>query len=163
MVAKELIAAKVINLVINDRMSLRTAMKIAIKRNNMIKCSSEERASIHALAFETIRILNLLNHIINTKMSLNSVYEKEKGNNKDFQLIVCILRIAIYRMIFEKHPAPYVTNTTIKILKKMGYPIVGSYVNKIFRRIENLDYREYIKNIKDPKERIALQYNPFKY
>lgn len=118
------IAARVLTTVEKDGVSIKTAIsKIAGKYNYKV------RGSIHAYSFETLKRLNTIDYFIRKSVSNFDTIDPFIRN---------LLRIAVYEMKYKGvHPA-LVTDSCVRIAKKLK----GRYanlVNAVLRKVEETE------------------------
>ena len=103
---REFVAALILAEYERTQCSLRVAMK---KTRQLGITDWKEHSAIHALVFETVRRRNAIDRCLHARLPKGASLPKN-------YLIKNLLRVAMYRVVFEGHPLPLVHNTVKKIL-----------------------------------------------
>ena len=116
------------------------------------------RSTVNALVTETIRRKNIIDRLAN--YALDRSYQFKQSPYPSLKRLDTklrnLLRILIYRIKFEKHQSELVLNTT-KIILSEKYPnFVSLFVNWLSMILE-LEVDQFIDNLDDPIEKLALK------
>lgn len=148
---RELLALEVLDVVFGG-LSEREAVKQVMRKYKVNDWKI--RGAIHALAFEVIRRLNILDRYIydtiTTKQSFNKLDDTVKN----------ILRIGVYEIKFTEKSAALVTNEMINITHNVfnKNKKISRFINALLRKIEKVDEQDILKGL-TTHEQLALKYN----
>ncbi|MFX1513488.1 MAG: transcription antitermination factor NusB [Promethearchaeota archaeon] len=145
---REELAADVLTLVEEKGISLREGLNQVYGGP---KKGEEARSAVHALTFETIRHRNLIDAILNQALG-NKSLKKLNAFQRN------LLRIATYRIKFEKEPAALVTNAASQIASNRLNTTTSAFVNAVLHKTEDLDPEAVIQTFQDEAVQLGLKY-----
>ncbi|MHA2498075.1 MAG: 16S rRNA (cytosine(967)-C(5))-methyltransferase RsmB [Candidatus Hodarchaeales archaeon] len=149
---RELLAGKILAYAEDNQVSLRTAMKRARDDIDPNIDQPEVRPTVHALVFETYRRKGLIDRFLHqADISL-------QNDRKKNSLLRNLLRVGVYRIFFEQHPIPLVTNSLVEASYSAGLTHYQSAINALFHKLQKMNVDDYIQAVEDPEERLALQF-----
>ncbi|MFW9993426.1 MAG: RsmB/NOP family class I SAM-dependent RNA methyltransferase [Candidatus Odinarchaeota archaeon] len=164
---RELLAAEILASVEKNNSTVRKEFRIRDEdpaAPHFRELDIQARGAAFSLAIETVRRLNVLDRIIN-RVLVNNIYFTTGARGRKFpvnsvknlSLFECaVFRVSTYRMLFEGHPAPLVTNTALECLK--GKTITGSIeeANRLLRAIEQVELENIHALAADEAERLGM-------
>ncbi len=145
---REELAADVLTLLADKGVSLREALNQVYRGPQK---GGEARSAVHALTFETIRHKNLVDAILNRALGNISLKKLDAFQRN-------LLRVATYRIHFEKEPAALVTNAATEITSNRLNSSKSALVNALLHRIEGLDPDSVIQSFQDKSVQLGLKY-----
>ncbi|MFX0115343.1 MAG: RsmB/NOP family class I SAM-dependent RNA methyltransferase [Candidatus Hodarchaeota archaeon] len=148
---RELIAGRILAYAEDHQVSLRTAMKRAKEDIHSALDQLEVRATVHALVFETYRRKNMIDRLLN---EIDTQLQHERKKNS---LLRNLLRVGAYRLFFEQHPPPLVTNSLIEASQSGVLASFRPAINALFHQLQKLTIDDYLQAIEDPEEHLALK------
>ncbi|MHA2298714.1 MAG: SAM-dependent methyltransferase [Candidatus Hodarchaeales archaeon] len=165
---RELIATEILASVEENNSTVRKEFRIRDdnSENPLFRdLNIQARGAAFSLAIETIRRLNVLDRIVNLAFLENKYFSLNSENRnipvnsiKGLSLFErATFRLATYRMLFEKHPAPLVTNTALDCLKEKLVIKKVESANNLLKTIENIDLDSIYEQAADEAEKIGLE------
>ena len=146
------IAAQIITYYEENQISLRNAMKIV---ETKFKIRDQESYSrIHALTFETVRHQNILNRIFHR-------YFQRFLANKVQTEFRNLVRVITYLLTFsdQKHDNTLWTEVLITLVESKFSNYPEELCNKYIRHLRKWNFDEFLAEINDPEERLAVQHS----
>ncbi len=149
MIYTQELAAEVLEIVENTKLSEKEAMKKCLKgKINDYKIWG----SVHAYVFEVLKRKNLIDLIIQRSSGINPRVVNPFLRN--------LLRVAVYEMFFKNvHPA-LATDSAVRIAKKISEK-AAAFVNAVLRKAENVKIEEELEKIKKSNRRLYLSLRYF--
>lgn len=150
---REYVAALILTRHEQEQCSLRAAMKLT---RRLGITDWKEHSAIHALVFETVRRKNAIDRCLHAMLPKGSTPPKSKFMKN-------LVRLAIYRVVFEGHPLPLVHNTVKKILETNLDDVRDDNSKELVvakKILDNLSpeiYSRVLASISDPEEKLAVQ------
>jgi 16S rRNA (cytosine967-C5)-methyltransferase len=145
---REELAADAITILEDKGVSLREALNQVYGGPEK---GEEARSAVHALTFETIRHKNLVDAILNRALGNISLKKLEAFQRN-------LLRIATYRIQFEKEPAALVTDAATKIASSRLNSSTSTFISTTLHQVENLDPDSVILSFQDKVVQLGLKY-----
>lgn len=157
-VEREWLAAQVLNIIDIKQLSPRRAMTRipGLDHEEHHKVTS----TVYALVFETLRHYNVINRVAHELMlaSPHGLFLDNAPSLKHLpSLVRNLLRVMLYRLLFEKHPTSLVTNTAIILLRQNKLDTYATAMGQWLVLAEIIDLAHQFDNIQDKAEQLALQ------
>ncbi len=148
MIYTQELAAEVLEIVENTKLSEKEAMKKCLK--GKIK-DYKIWGSVHAYVFEVLKRKNLIDLIIQKSSGINPRVINPFLRN--------LLRVAVYEIFFKNvHPA-LATDSAVRIAKKINEK-AAAFVNAVLRKAENVRIEKELEKIRKTNRRryLSLKY-----
>jgi len=150
-ISRELLALEILEEILTRGVSEREAVKKIMKKHKITDWKI--RGAVHALVFETIRRLNVLDKYIFNSLRTKSSFKKLDSFLKN------LLRLGVYEIKFVEKSAALVTNE----LNNVAHDIFGSsnkkakFINALLRKVEKTSDQEIFGDL-SLFERLSLKY-----